>query len=61
MRPLAEADRHDLPWHVDEFVPGVTAMIDNVVVGLKDTVGKPVLSHVLPDVFHRVQLGAARR
>lgn len=32
-------------------------MIDDILVGLEDTVGEPVIPHKLPDVFDRVQLG----
>ena len=32
-------------------------MIDDVVVGCEDAVGKPVVAHELPDVLDRVQLG----
>jgi len=33
-------------------------MIENVVVGLEDPVRQPIVAHVLPDVFDRVELGA---
>jgi hypothetical protein len=36
-------------------------MIDEVVVGLEDAVGEPVVAHELPDVFHRIEFGAFRR
>jgi len=36
-------------------------MFDDVVVGREDAVGQPVIAHELPDVFHRVELGRARR
>src|SRR5438046_3908590 len=35
MRPVAQTDGHDFSGHIDEFVPCVTAMIEDVVVGLK--------------------------
>lgn len=36
-------------------------MVDDVVVGGEDAVRQPVVAHELPDVFHRVELGALRR
>lgn len=35
-------------------------MIDNVVVGFKDSVQEPVVAHKVPEVFDRVQLGRFR-
>lgn len=36
-------------------------MVDDVVVGLEDPVGEPVVANKLPDVLDRIELGAARR
>ena len=36
-------------------------MVDEIVVGFEDAVREPVVTHELPDVFHRVELGAFRR
>jgi len=58
MCPVAQADGHDAPRLVDEFVPGVAAVIDDVALGVEDAVGQPVVSHELPDVLDRVELGA---
>ena len=58
MRPLAGPDGHDAPGLVDELVPCLTAMIDEIVVGFEDTVGEPVVAHKLPEVLDRVELGA---
>src|SRR5215210_5790518 len=58
MRPIAQADRHDGPWLVDELVPGKAAMLEDVVVGAEDAVGEPVVADELPDVLDRVELGA---
>ena len=55
MRPIAQADRHDGPGLVDEFVPGV--MLDDVVVGAEEAVGEPVVADELPDVFDWIELG----
>jgi len=61
MRPLAQSDGHDAPWLIDELVPCFAAMVDEIVIGFEDTVGEPVVAHVLPDVLNRVELGAFRR
>ena len=61
MRPLAQPDGHDAPGLVDELVPCLAAVIDEIVIGFEDTVGEPVVAHELPDVLDRVELGAFRR
>src|SRR5712692_11284713 len=61
MRPIAQADRHDGPWLVDELVPSKTAMLKDVVVGAEDAVGEPVVADELPDVFNRVEFRAFGR
>lgn len=58
MRPLAQSDGHDAPGLIDELVPSVAAMVDEIVVGFEDAVREPVVAHELPDVFDRVELGA---
>ena len=55
MRPFADPDGHDGPGLIDQFVPGMAAMVDDIVVGLEDPVGQPVVAHELPDVLDRVQ------
>jgi hypothetical protein len=57
MCPIAQADRHDGPGLVGELVPGVTAVVEDVVVGAEDPVGEPVVADELPDVFDRVEFG----
>ena len=54
MRPGAQADRHDSPWLLDEVVPGIAAVIEQVVVAEEDAIGEPVLADELPDAFLRV-------
>ena len=54
-------DGHDVPWLIDEVVPLLAAVIDDVVVGCENPVGEPVVAHELPDVLDRVELGAFRR
>jgi hypothetical protein len=46
---------------IDEHVPGVAAVIDDVVEGFEDSVRQPVLTHELPDIFLAVELGRMRR
>ena len=61
MGPLAQSQRHDAPRLIDELVPGVAAVVEDVVAGAEDAVGEPVLPHELPDVFDRVELGRLGR
>ena len=59
--PVAASDGHDFPGLIDEGIPGVAAVTDNVVEGFEDSVRQPVLSHALPDVFLGVELWRTRR
>jgi len=43
MGPGAQADGHDGPGSIDELVPGMAAVVEDVVVGAEDAVGKPVV------------------
>jgi hypothetical protein len=61
MGPIAQADRHDAPWLLDELVPRFAAMADDVVVGCEHAVRQPVVAHELPEVFDRVELRAFGR
>ena len=61
MRPVAQSDCHDVPGLVDEHVPGIAAMVDDVCVGCEEAVRKPVVALELPDVFLRVEFRAFRR
>lgn len=56
MRPLAQSE-----WLIDELVPCLAAIIDEIVVGFEDTVGEPVVAQELPDVLDRVEFGTFRR
>jgi hypothetical protein len=58
MCPVAHSKRDDAPGLVDEGVPGIAAVIKDIFVGRKDTVGEPVIAHELPDVFLRVEFRA---
>lgn len=42
-------------------MPGLADGVDDGVVVIENTIGEPVLAHVLPDVFDRVQLRRSRR
>ena len=59
--PVAACDGHDFPRLIDQHVPGVAAVIDDIVEGFEDAIGQPVLSHELPDVFLGVELRRTRR
>jgi hypothetical protein len=61
MSPLAQSDGHYFPRAVDEGIPSVAAVIDDIVVGFEDSVREPVVAHVLPDIFDRVEFRAFRR
>jgi hypothetical protein len=61
MGPVAQSDGHDCPGLLDEPVPGVAAVIDDIVVAAEDAVREPVVPHELPGVLDRVQLRALRR
>lgn len=55
------SDGHDRPRLIDELVPGVATVVEDVVVGFEDPIGQPVVAHELPDVLDRVELGTFRR
>ena len=38
---------------IREVVPSLGGDLQDIVVGFEDLVGKPVVSHELPNVFHR--------
>ncbi len=57
MCPFSAPDRHDLPWLSDEIVPGVAAMVDDIVVGSEDVVGQQVVAWNPLDVLDRIELG----
>src|SRR5271165_1054050 len=61
MSPIAQSDGHDTPGLVDELVPGVAAVSDDVVVAFEHAVGEPVVAQELPDVLGRVEFGAFGR
>ena len=50
------SDGHDTRGLVDELVPGITAMIDDLILGFEDAVGEPVVPHELSDIFDWIEL-----
>ena len=48
---------HYFPWLFDELAPGFAGEVDDIVIGLEDPVGEPVVAHELPDVLSGVQFG----
>jgi hypothetical protein len=60
VRPLAQSDGHDAPRLIDEPVPCLAAVIDEIIVRFEYAVGEPVIAHKLPDVLDRVELGTFR-
>ena len=61
MRPLAQPDGHDFPRTVEERIPCIAAVIDDIVVGFEDAIREPVVAHILPDIFDRIEFRAFRR
>ena len=59
--PVASRDGHNLPGLVDECVPSVAAVVDDIVEGFENSVRQPVLPHELPDIFLAVEFGCAWR
>ena len=47
----AVGEGHDFPGLLDQGVPGVAAVIDDVVEGFENSVRQPVLPHELPNIF----------
>jgi hypothetical protein len=58
---LSQSGGHDAPWLASEFVPGLAAVVDDIVVAEEDAVGEPVVAQKLPDVFGRVEFGTFGR
>ena len=44
---MAHADGHDAPRLIDEPVPSMAAVVDDVVVGFEDAVRQAVIAHEL--------------
>ena len=58
MRPIAHTNGHDAPRLIDEAIPLVGAVPDDVVAILQNLIRQPVIANKLPDVLHHVQLRA---
>ena len=59
--PVAPRDGHDLPGLIDECVPSVAAVVDDIVEGFENSVRQPVLPHELPDISLAVEFRCAWR
>jgi hypothetical protein len=59
--PIAGADGHNFPGPIEELVPGITAMIEDIFIGFEDAVGEPVVAQELPYIFDGIELGALGR
>ena len=57
--PVAHPDGHDGPGLVGELVPGIAAVIDDIVVAPEDPIGEPVLTQEAPDVLAGFRRGSA--
>jgi hypothetical protein len=44
---LAQSNGHDAPGLIDELVPSLAAVIDEIIVGFEDAIGEPIIAHVL--------------
>jgi hypothetical protein len=51
MFPTTAGEISEGPRLVDQVVSGKAAVIEDVVIGLEDAIGEPVLADELPDVF----------
>lgn len=56
--PFSASDCHHAPWLIDELVPSLAAVVDDVVAGCGYPARQPVVVHELPNVLNRVALGA---
>jgi hypothetical protein len=56
MGPIAHSNGHDSPGLIDDFVPCLAAVIDDIVVGFEDAIGYPIVAHELPGVFGRIEI-----
>jgi hypothetical protein len=57
MSPITKSDRHDAPGLLDDLVPRVAAMVDDVAVGSEDPVREPIVADKLPEVLDRIEFG----
>ena len=52
---MAVSYGHDTRGLFDQLVPGIAALIDDLIIGFDDAVGKPVVAHELPDIFDWIE------
>src|SRR5262252_4891988 len=52
---------NDFPRLIDERVPSVAAVVDDIVEGFENSVRQPVLPNELPDIFLAIEFGCAGR
>ncbi len=57
MGPIPGSNGHDFPGLVDEGVPGIAAVVEDIVVRTENPVREPVVADELPDDLDRVELG----
>ena len=58
---FSHSDGGDTRFLIDELVPGLAALLDDIVVGGEDAIGEPVVTHELPDVLDRIEFRAFGR
>ena len=58
---MAQSEGHDFPGLLDKPVPGIAAVVEDVVVGCEDPVAEPVVAQVLPDILDRVEFRGSWR
>jgi hypothetical protein len=58
MRPIAKSYGHDSPGLIDDLVPCVAAVVDDLGVRLEDPVREPILADELPKVSKRLRIDA---
>src|ERR1700733_2790115 len=56
MCPISQSDGHDGPRLIDEFVPSIATVVEDIVVGEEHAVGEPVVADEFPDVLYRVEI-----
>ncbi len=61
MSPIVQSEAHDALWLLGKPVPGIAAMVDDIVVANESSIREPNVAHELPDVFGWVELGTCWR
>lgn len=55
MSPGAQSNGHDALGSVDEGIPGLAAVVEDVGVEFEDAIAEPVVAHELPKVLDQVK------